>query len=113
MGTPNEHTPRKPRPSELKKRAEREAAAKKPAAKAPAPKVAGTLKKTDDIDKVRTYIAKAIALKFGTMTAYAEKEEVSLQYISNVMSGNKPIPAWMYKRFKINHVVNEHWEVTV
>ena len=72
-----------------------------------------TLKKTTDIDKVRAYIAKAIALKFGTMTAYAEKEQVSLQYISNVMSGNKPIPAWMYKRFKINHVVAEHWEVAV
>ena len=108
MGTSNEHTPRKPRPSELKKRAEREVAVKKTA-----PKTMGVMKKTDDIDKVREYIRKAIALKFDTMTAYAEKEDVSLQYISNVLSGNKPIPAWMYKRFKINHVVNEHWEVTV
>ena len=93
------HTPRKPRPSEVKK--------------SEAKKSIPTLRKTTDIDKVREYIAKAIALKFGTMTAYAAKEEVSLQYISNVMSGNKPIPAWMYKRFKINHVVSEHWEVTV
>lgn len=72
-----------------------------------------TLKKTDDVEKVREYIRKVIELKYGTLTAYANKEEVSLQYISNVMSGNKPIPAWMYKRFKINHVVNEHWEVTL
>lgn len=72
-----------------------------------------TLKKTDDVAKVRAYIAKCIELKFGTMTAYAEKEGVSLQYISNVMSGNKPIPDWMYKRFKINHVVEEHWVVAV
>jgi hypothetical protein len=72
-----------------------------------------TLKKTDDINKVREYIRKLIELKYGTLTAYANKEEVSLQYISNVMSGNKPIPAWMYKRFKINHVVHEHWEVTL
>lgn len=72
-----------------------------------------TMKKTTDIDKVRAYISKAIELKFGTRTAYADKEDVSLQYISNVLSGNKPIPAWMYKRFKINHVVAEHWEVMV
>jgi hypothetical protein len=72
-----------------------------------------TLKKTDDVTKVREYIRKLIDLKYGTLTAYAAKEEVSLQYISNVMSGNKPIPSWMYKRFKINHVVQEHWEVTL
>jgi len=72
-----------------------------------------TLKKTDDVVKVRKYIAECIAVKFGTMTAYAEKEGVSLQYISNVMSGNKPIPAWMYKRFKITHVVTESWHVVV
>lgn len=71
-----------------------------------------TLKKTTDIAKVRGYIKQAIEAKFGTMTAYAEKEGVSLQYVSNVLAGNKPIPAWMYKRFKINHVVAEHWEVT-
>lgn len=70
-----------------------------------------SMKKTDDVEKVREFIKKAIMLKFGTLTAYAEKEEVSLQYISNVMSGNKPIPAWMLKRFKIVHVVAEHWEV--
>ena len=72
-----------------------------------------TLKKTDDVEKVREYIRKCIEIKFCTLTAYANKEQVSLQYISNVMSGNKPIPAWMYKRFKINHVVLEHWEVTI
>jgi hypothetical protein len=73
----------------------------------------GALKKTTDIEKVRAFIAKAVERKFGTMTAYAEKEEVSLQYISSVLSGAKPIPDWMYKRFKINHVVAEHWEVSV
>ena len=72
-----------------------------------------TLKKTDDVEKVREYIRKCIEIKFGTMTAYANKEQVSLQYISNVLSGAKPIPVWMYKRFKINHVVQEHWEVTL
>ena len=70
-----------------------------------------SLRKTTDVNKVREYIKRCIDLKFGTLTAYAEKEEVSLQYISNVMSGNKPIPAWMYRRFKVNHVVAEHWEV--
>lgn len=71
------------------------------------------MKKTDDVSKVRAYIKKCIDLKFKTMTAYAEKEGVSLQYISNVMSGNKPIPDWMLKRFKVNHVVTEYWEVNV
>jgi hypothetical protein len=71
------------------------------------------MKKTDDVAKVRAYIKKCIELKFGTMAEYARKEQVSLQYISNVMSANKPIPVWMYKRFKIKHVVAEHWEVTV
>jgi hypothetical protein len=70
-----------------------------------------SLRKTTDVNKVREYIKKCIDLKFGTLTAYAEKEQVSLQYISNVMSGNKPVPVWMLKRFKITHVVNEHWEV--
>lgn len=69
------------------------------------------LKRTQDIDKVRDYIKQCIAARFGTMTAYAAKENVSLQYVSNVMAGNKPIPAWMLKRFRINHVVQEHWEV--
>jgi len=75
------------------------------------PKAPAGIKRTTDVDKVREYIKKCIDTKYGTMTAYAEKAEVSLQYISNVMSGNKPIPDWMYKHFKINHVVVEHWEV--
>jgi hypothetical protein len=70
-----------------------------------------SVKKTTDVEKVREFIKKAIETKFGTLTAYANKEQVSLQYISNVVNGNKPIPDWMYKRFKINHVVSEHWEV--
>jgi hypothetical protein len=78
---------------------------------------APTIRKTTDINLVRKTIAKAIEAKYGTMTAYAKSvnggEGVSLQYISNVMAGNKPIPDWMLKRFKIKHVVNEHWEVTV
>lgn len=72
-----------------------------------------TTRKTTDIDAVRTYLRAAILERFGTLTAYAAKEEVTLQYICNVLSGTKPIPAWMYKRFKINHVVTEHWEVTL
>lgn len=68
------------------------------------------LKRTNDVSDVRTYIKQCIDLKFGTMTAYATKEGVSLQYISNVMSGNKPIPDWMLKRFKVKHVVVETWE---
>jgi hypothetical protein len=71
------------------------------------------LRKTDDIAKVREYLRAAMLDKFGTLTAYAEKEEVSLQYVCNVLSGTKPVPAWMYKRFKINHVVTEHWEVVL
>jgi hypothetical protein len=72
-----------------------------------------TLKKTEDVNKVRAYIKKCIEIKFGTMSEYARKEQVSLQYISNVMSGNKPIPDWMLKRFKIKYVFLEHWEVMV
>jgi hypothetical protein len=67
--------------------------------------------KTTSVDHVRKHIHKQIKDKYGTLTAYAEKEDVTLQYISNVMSGNKPIPEWMLKRFKIKHVVNEHWEL--
>jgi hypothetical protein len=72
-----------------------------------------TIRKTSDVGAVRTYLRAAILERFGTLTAYANKEEVTLQYICNVLSGTKPIPAWMYKRFKINHVIAEHWEVTV
>ena len=72
-----------------------------------------TLKKTTEYAKVRAYVKRCIELKFGTMSEYARKEDVSLQYISNVMAGNKPIPDWMLKRFKIKHVVAEHWEVVV
>jgi hypothetical protein len=74
-------------------------------------KSAATVRRTDDVAKVRAYIKKAIETRFVTYTAYAEKEGVSLQYISNVMSGVKPIPPWMLKRFRINHVVAEHWEI--
>jgi hypothetical protein len=69
------------------------------------------LAKTEDSMKVREYIKKCIDLKFGTLTAYAEKENVSLQYISMVLGGHKAIPDWMLKRFKIAHVVAEHWEL--
>lgn len=62
-------------------------------------------------EKVRAYIRQRIDARYGTLTAYAEKEEVSLQYISNVMSGNKPMPDWMLTRFKVKHIVNEHWEL--
>jgi hypothetical protein len=72
-----------------------------------------TLKKTTEYKKVLAYIAKCIELKYGTMAEYARKEDVSQQYISNVMGGGKAIPDWMYKRFKIKHVVLEHWEVMV
>lgn len=69
------------------------------------------LSKTTEQDKVREYIRQCIAVKFGTLTAYANKEKVSLQYVSNVLSGNRPIPDWMLKRFKIAHTVVEHWEL--
>lgn len=71
---------------------------------------ATTLRTTDDVTKVRSYIKKQIDSKYGTMTAYANAEKVSLQYVSNVMAGNKPIPDWMLKRFKIKHVVVESWQ---
>ena len=75
--------------------------------------MSATKKHTSDISKVREFIRWAINKEFGTMTAYANKEGVSVQFISNVLAGNKPIPDWMYRRFKINHVVTEHWEVEV
>jgi hypothetical protein len=70
---------------------------------------APTLKRTTDAADVREYIRAVIVLKFGTMTAYAKKEAVSLPYLSNVLAGHKPIPEWMYRRFKIVHTVKEHW----
>lgn len=69
------------------------------------------LPKTAEQDKVREYIKQCIAIKFGTLTAYAAKEKVSLQYVSNVLSGKRPIPDWMLKRFKIAYIVTEHWEL--
>lgn len=69
------------------------------------------LSKTTNQDDVREYIKECITLKFGTYTAYAEKERVSLQYVSNVLSGNRPCPDWMLKRFKIKHTVSEQWEL--
>ena len=69
------------------------------------------LKKTSDAVKVREYLRASITDRFGSLTAYANKEGVSMQYVSKVVLGEKPIPAWMLKRFKITHVVQEHWEV--
>lgn len=66
---------------------------------------------TNDDMKVREYIRKCIELKFGTLTAYAEKEKVTLQFISGVLSGAKAIPDWMLARFKIKHIVTERWEL--
>lgn len=85
--------------------------AKKAAPKKEAVKTEGKVRKTTDVNVVRKYIKDMVIYKFGTLTAYAEKAGVSLQYISNVMAGNKPIPPWMYKHFKIAHVVEERWEV--
>lgn len=70
-----------------------------------------TLKKNATADDVRAYIRQCVDLKFGTLTAYANKEKVSLTYISNVLSGNRAIPDWMLKRFKIVHTVVESWSV--
>lgn len=69
-------------------------------------------KRTEDVEKVRKYIRRKMDEKYGTMTAYAGKAGVSLQYISNVMAGNKPIPPWMLKHFRINHVVTEYFELS-
>lgn len=74
---------------------------------ATAPKLAPT----QDEMKVREYIRKCIELKFGTLTAYAEKEKVTLQFVSGVLSGAKAIPEWMLTRFKIKHIVTERWEL--
>jgi hypothetical protein len=71
---------------------------------------AAKLKRTQDIDNVRAHIKDRIAEKFGTLSAYADKNGVSLQYVSMVLSGNKAVPAWMLASFKINHVVQEYWE---
>lgn len=68
-------------------------------------------RKTADKAVLRKYIRDMVDYKYKTLTAYAEKEQVSLQYVSNVLSGHKPIPDWMLKRFSITHVVQEHWEV--
>ena len=66
---------------------------------APAAKKPGIVVMSEE--PVRKYIKKRIADKYGTLTAFAEKMEVSLQYVSNVMSGNKPIPDWMLQHFRV------------
>lgn len=91
--------------------AKKEPAKKAAPVKKEAAKTEGKVRKTTDVNVVRKYIKEMAVYKYGTLTAYAEKAGVSLQYISNVMAGNKPIPAWMYKHFKIAHVVDERWEV--
>lgn len=71
-------------------------------------------KKTTNQDNVRKYLRKAIELNYPTMKAYAELEGFSVQYVSNVLAGLRPVPDWMLKRFKIKHVKSvEHWEVPV
>ena len=60
-------------------------------------------------EAVCNHIREAILAKHGTLTKFAEKNGVSLQYISNVLGGQKSIPDWMLKKFKIEHVVTEHW----
>ncbi len=59
---------------------------------------------------LRDHLRKVIVRRYGTLTAYAEKEGVTLQYVSNVLGGHKDIPEWMLQRFRIKHVVAEHWE---
>lgn len=68
--------------------------------------------KTDNLGKVRMYLAKAIKAKYGTYTKYANKRQVTLSYISNILSGLKSPPDWMLKDFGVKHVVAEHWEIT-
>ena len=99
--------PKKKAPEAPKKKAP-----EKKAPEAPKKEAKAKTRRTSDIEVVRKYIKQLILYKFGTLTAYAEKEGVSLQYVSNVMSGNKAIPEYMYKRFKIAHIVNEYWETT-
>ena len=89
------------------------AAPKKAEPKAEAPKATGKTAVTEDIAVVRKFLLMCIERKYGTMTGYAEKKGKSLQYVSSVMKGVKAIPAWMYKDFKINHIVEERWEATV
>jgi hypothetical protein len=60
-------------------------------------------------DAVCSHLREAILAKYGTLTKFADKNEVSLQYISNVLGGQKAIPDWMLKKFKVEHVVTEHW----
>lgn len=69
------------------------------------------VRKTEDIDKVRAVMRKMIETKYGTISAYAEKAGVSMQFISNVLNGVKVPPDWMCKHFNIKHVVTEHWEI--
>jgi hypothetical protein len=67
--------------------------------------------KTTDADKVRKYLKAAIQHKYGTNLAFANKMDVSTQFISNVLNGVKPIPDWMCEKFGVKHVVTEHWEI--
>ncbi|NGZ61040.1 MAG: hypothetical protein CV081_11145 [Nitrospira sp. LK265] len=64
---------------------------------------------TTSVLVVRKFLKRMIQSRFGSMSGYAKASNVSLQYVSNVLTGIKPIPDWMLKDFEVSHVVAEHW----
>jgi hypothetical protein len=73
-----------------------------------------TLKRTSDLRAVQKYIRKIIELKFETASAYAKKEGISVQYLSNVLSdkNTKGLPQRILDRFRLQQVTKTYWELT-
>jgi hypothetical protein len=72
-----------------------------------------TLKRTSDLRAVQKYIRKIIELKFETASAYARKEGISVQYLSNVLSdkNTKGLPQRILDRFRLQQVTKTYWEL--
>lgn len=69
-------------------------------------------RKTQDKQVVLDHIREQIVAKYGTLQAFANKVERPVSYISNVVRGERAMPEWMLKRFKIKKVsvTHTHWE---
>lgn len=69
-----------------------------------------TFRRTSNEKDVCDYLRTKITEKYGTLQAFANKVERPVSYISNVVRGQRAIPEWMLKRFKIKRVETVHWE---
>lgn len=72
-----------------------------------------------DGKQVRTYLRQSILTRFPSLAEYArfetaqQKRSFTSQRLSNILAGDKAIPEFMLRRWRIQKTVTEKWEVKV